>query len=113
MHELGITQNIVAIAAEYAAGAKVQRVTIEIGKLSAILPDAVRFCFDVCCQGTTLEGAELEIIETPGMGRCRACGAEIPLTQPFGICTCGGVDLEILQGQELKIKTLETEELCV
>jgi hydrogenase nickel incorporation protein HypA/HybF len=113
MHELGITQNIIAIAAEYAAGTKVQRVTIEIGQLSAILPDAVRFCFDVCCQGTPLEGAELEIIETPGIGRCRACGTEISLTQPFGICACGSVDLEILQGQELKIKTLETEELCV
>jgi hydrogenase nickel incorporation protein HypA/HybF len=113
MHELGITQNIVAIAAEYAAGEKVQRVTIEIGKLSAILPDAVRFCFDVCCQGTPLEGAELEIIEPSGIGRCRDCGTEILLTQPFGICTCGSVNLEILQGQELKIKTLETEELCV
>ncbi len=113
MHELGITQNIVAIAAEYAAGAKVRRVTIEIGKLSAILPDSIQFCFDVCCQGTTLEGAELEIIETPGIARCRQCGTEIQLDQPFGTCACGSHNLEILQGQELKIKTLETEELCV
>lgn len=112
MHELGITQNIVAIAAEYAAGAKVRRVSIEIGKLSAILPDAVRFCFDVCCQGTILEGAVLEIIETPGIGRCQCCGAEIQLSQPFGTCSCGSHALDILQGQELKIKTLETEELC-
>ncbi|HAJ64667.1 MAG TPA: hydrogenase maturation nickel metallochaperone HypA, partial [Cyanobacteria bacterium UBA8543] len=66
MHELGITQNIVAIAAEHANGAKVKRVSLEIGKLSAIMPEAVHFCFDICCQGTVLEGAKLEIIEIPG-----------------------------------------------
>lgn len=113
MHELGITQNIVAIAAEYAGGSKVSSVAIEIGKLTAILPDAIRFCFDVCCQGTALEGARLDIIETPGLGRCRRCGSEINLEQPFGSCNCGSHDLEIIQGQELKIKSLETEEVCV
>lgn len=36
MHELSITQNIVAIVSEYAEGKKVQRVLLEVGKLSAI-----------------------------------------------------------------------------
>ena len=54
MHELGITENIVAIAVEYAEGLPVKQVTLEIGQLSAIMPDAIRFCFDVCCQGTCL-----------------------------------------------------------
>lgn len=111
MHELGITQNIVAIVAERANGAKVQRVSLEIGKLSAIMPDAVRFCFDVCCQGTVLEGATLEIIEIPGLARCRQCGAEVPLKQPFGICSCGSVGLDVICGEELKIKEMEIE-LC-
>jgi len=113
MHELGITQNIVAIANEYAEGAKVHRVTLEIGQLSAILPESIRFCFDICCQGTLLEGATLEIIQTPGLGRCRTCGTEIPLTQPFGRCPCGSANLDIIQGEELKLKELETEDLCV
>jgi len=112
MHELGITQTIVAIVAEHAKGAKVQRVSLEIGKLSAIMPDSVRFCFDVCSKGTVLEEAELEIIEIPGLARCRQCGAEVPLEQPFGICTCGSVELDVITGQELKIKEMEIEELC-
>ena len=107
MHELGITQNIVAIVCEQAKGAKVQRVTLEIGKLSAIMPDAVRFCFDICCKGTVVEGASLEIIEITGLARCRQCGAEIPLEQPFGICSCGSVELDLLTGEELKIKEME------
>jgi hydrogenase nickel incorporation protein HypA/HybF len=112
MHELGITQNIVAIVAEHAKGARVQRVSLEIGKLSAIMPDAVRFCFDVCSKGTALEEAKLEIIEIPGLARCRQCGAEVPLEQPFGICPCGSVELDVITGQELKIKEMEIEELC-
>lgn len=107
MHELGITQNIVAIATEHAQGNPVKRVTLEIGQLSAIVPDAVRFCFDVCSQGTLLEGAVLEIIEIPGKGKCRQCGAEIALDLPFGLCQCGSTQLNLISGQELKIKEME------
>jgi hydrogenase nickel incorporation protein HypA/HybF len=113
MHELGITQNIVAIAITHAQGARVRRISLEIGKLSAICPDAIRFCFDVCCTGTLLEGSDLCITEIPGLARCRCCGSEILLEQPFGICDCGSTNLEILQGEELKLKELEVEELCV
>ena len=67
MHELGIAQEVVALVAEHAQG-KVTRVVLEIGKLSAILPDAVRFCFDLCSEGTVVAGAQLEIIEIPGLG---------------------------------------------
>lgn len=107
MHELGITQEIIAIASEHARGAKVTRLVIEIGKLSAVLPDAVRFAFEVCREGTVLEQAELEIIETTGRARCRKCGAEVILEQPFGRCTCGNTDLEWLSGEELRIKEME------
>ena len=113
MHELGITQNIVAIVAEQAQGTKVRRVLLEIGKLSAIMPDAIRFCFDICSQDTVLQGATLEILETPGLAKCRQCGAEIPLEKPFGSCRCGSKQLDLIAGEELKIKEIEIEEVCV
>jgi hydrogenase nickel incorporation protein HypA/HybF len=110
MHELGITQNIVEIVAEQAQGLVVQRVVLEIGQLSAILPDSIQFCFDVCTQGTVLETATLEIIEIPGLGKCRHCGTEVFLDQPFGVCpNCDSIELEIVQGEELKIKEIEVE----
>ena len=43
MHELGITRNVVAICSEHANGAPVRRVRLQIGQLSAVLPEAVRF----------------------------------------------------------------------
>lgn len=113
MHELGITQNIVSIVSEHANGKKVQRVLLEIGQLSAIMPDAVRFCFDICSQGTVLETAKLEIIEIPGLAVCGECGTEIVLEKPFGKCNCGSNRLDLIAGEELKIKEIEVEELCV
>ena len=46
MHEMGITRNIVSIVAEHAKSKKVIRVQLEVGKLSAVMPDALLFCFD-------------------------------------------------------------------
>ena len=66
MHELSITRNVVAIVSERAEGQRVTRVRLEIGRLSAVVPDSIRFCFDICAQGTPLEGAELEIVESAG-----------------------------------------------
>jgi hydrogenase nickel incorporation protein HypA/HybF len=107
MHELGIVQEIIALVTERAEGARVTRVVLEIGKLTAVLPDGVRFCFDLCSEGTAAEGAALEIIETPGRARCRECGAGVTLDRPFGRCACGCSDLEWLAGEELKVKEIE------
>ena len=109
MHELGITQNIVSIVSEHAGSKPVRRVRLEIGKLSAIMPDAIRFCFDVVARGTVLEGAELEIIEIPGKALCRSCGEAVNLETVIGICSCGSRDLERLSGEELNIKEMELE----
>lgn len=66
VHELGITRNVVAICTEQAGGARVTRVRLEIGKQAGVLAESVRFCFDICAQGTPVEGALLEIMEPPG-----------------------------------------------
>ena len=114
MHELSITHSVVAICAERAAeqgmDTRVTRVTLEVGKLSAVMPDALRFCFEICAKDTVVEGAELEIIEVPGVARCRDCGGEVALVEIYGRCVCGSANLELFAGQELKIKQMEVEE---
>ncbi|HEY9732507.1 MAG TPA: hydrogenase maturation nickel metallochaperone HypA [Drouetiella sp.] len=107
MHELGITQNIVAIVTERAGNLKVNRVKLEIGKLSAIVPDAIRFCFDLCAKDTLLDGAILEIVEIDGLGKCESCGAAVPLSVLAGLCNCGSRDIICIAGKELKIKEME------
>lgn len=107
MHELGIAQEVVRIASEGCGGARVKRLVLEVGKLSTVLPDALRFCFDLAAQETLLEGAALDIVEVPGRARCRKCGGMVELVRPFGECACGCSDLEWLSGEELRIKSLE------
>jgi hydrogenase nickel incorporation protein HypA/HybF len=85
----------------------VKRVALEIGKLSAIMPNAVRFCFDICAKGTVVEGATLEILEIAGLGKCKVCGGNVELKQLVGRCVCGSNDLQIIAGEELKVKEME------
>lgn len=110
MHELSIARNVVSIVCEHAAGQRVTRVRLEIGRLSGVMPDAIEFCFDVCTQGTAAQGAALEVVEVPGRGRCEGCGAEVPLEAPIGLCPeCGAARLRLIAGEELKIVEMGVE----
>jgi hydrogenase nickel incorporation protein HypA/HybF len=109
VHELALAQEIVAIVSDRIPAGQVMRLVLHIGKLAAVSPDAVRFCFAACTEGTRLEGAALDIVEIPGIARCRGCGARIELLRPFGVCACGGADLEWLSGEELVIKQVEVQ----
>ncbi|MCA1826945.1 MAG: hydrogenase maturation nickel metallochaperone HypA [Myxococcales bacterium] len=106
MHELGIAQQVIEIAAERSGGARISRIVLEVGKLAAVLPDALRFCFEAVSEGTPAAGAELQIVEVPGRARCRSCGGSVELERPYGRCACGCSDLDWLSGEELRIKEL-------
>jgi hydrogenase nickel incorporation protein HypA/HybF len=108
MHELGICRNIVAIVSEAAKGRPVTRVTLEIGQLSGVVPDALRFAFEAVTLDTVLQGAVLEVIGIPGRAQCADCGANFALTALHAACICGSHRLTRLAGQELNIKTMET-----
>jgi hydrogenase nickel incorporation protein HypA/HybF len=110
MHEMSITRSVVAIVSERAVGQKITRIRLEIGALSAVMPDAIRFCFGVCSADTPAAGAELQIVEIPGLGCCNECGAEVPLETLVGRCPrCGTSSLRLIAGQELNIKEIEVQ----
>lgn len=109
MHELGITRNIVGIVNEHAAGRRVTRVRLSIGQLSAISDQAIAFCFDLCSQGTLVEGAKLEVFTIPGRLKCRLCGAETLSATLYGQCACGSFEMQCIGGEELLISEIELE----
>ncbi|WP_347906071.1 hydrogenase maturation nickel metallochaperone HypA [Pseudomonas purpurea] len=111
MHELSITQSIVDACCERAGGARVLCVTLEVGNLSCVMPQALRFCYDVVTEGTPLQGSVLEIIRVPGLSRCRECGATVAMDDMLSTCACGSVNLERPHGgDQLRIKSMEIEE---
>lgn len=111
MHELAVTQSIVEACSERAGGARVLRVTLEIGTLSCVMPDALRFCYEVAVTDTLLEGSELKIIRIPARSRCRDCGLEVTMDDLLSRCACGSVNLERPRGGDgLTIKSMEIQE---
>lgn len=107
MHELAITESIVESVQERLGDVRVRRLNLEIGKLSGVVPDSVRFCFDVVAAGTNLEGAVLEIVEPAAKADCRACGRTFELDGWLPLCPCGSADVEVLGGRELRIESVE------
>ncbi|MGR9037281.1 MAG: hydrogenase maturation nickel metallochaperone HypA, partial [Gammaproteobacteria bacterium] len=110
MHELSLLENVREILETHAQSqdfARVTRVSLEIGKLSCVEPEALRFGFDVVMKGSLAEGAELVITETGGIGRCRQCGGKTVMEALYDPCNhCGGPFVDIVQGMEIKIKDL-------
>ncbi|MBO0775908.1 MAG: hydrogenase maturation nickel metallochaperone HypA [Actinobacteria bacterium] len=107
MHELAITESIVEAVSGRLPEARISCVRLEIGALSGVVADSVRFCFDLVTEGTNLEGARLEISEPPGRCHCGDCGAEFEPDGPIPLCRCGGSQLTVLSGQELNIVSVQ------
>lgn len=114
MHELAITQGVVDMVVERTAGRHVASVHVQVGRLSGVVPDAMRFCYDVAVSGTPLEGTTLEIEETAGRGSCRTCGSDFVLDDLILLCPCGSADVRIVAGQELQVTSVRmVVERCV
>ena len=107
MHELAITEGLVDAVIDRLPGARVTRVRLEIGALSGVVADSLRFCFDLVTEGTNLEGAALEIDEPPARCRCRACGQDFEPDGPIALCPCGSADVAVLTGHDLKITSVQ------
>jgi hydrogenase nickel incorporation protein HypA/HybF len=106
MHELAITQSVVDAVTERTGSAPVTSVRLRVGTLAGIVPDAMRFCFELVTAGTPLEGAALEFEQPEGRGRCRTCGAEFVLADLILLCDCGSADVEVLTGRELAVASV-------
>jgi hydrogenase nickel incorporation protein HypA/HybF len=66
VHELGVALEVLDIVTRGAAGRSVRRVVVEVGELTAVLPDALAFSFQLASEGTSAAGAELEIVKLEG-----------------------------------------------
>ncbi|MGI8535500.1 MAG: hydrogenase maturation nickel metallochaperone HypA [Mycobacteriales bacterium] len=107
MHELSITQSVVDAVTENTDGRKVTAVHLRVGKLSGVVPDAMRFCFELVTDGTALSGAELVIEEPGGRASCRTCEQQFALADLILLCPCGSADVEVLSGRELSVTSVE------
>jgi hydrogenase nickel incorporation protein HypA/HybF len=112
MHEMGIALQIVDIAVASippdAGNVRIEKVNLKIGKLAAVVPDSLRFCFEVAVKDTPLDGAILAIEELPVVARCKDCDTQWTINSPAFACpNCSSGALEIISGRELDIESIE------
>lgn len=113
MHEMSLAEGVIQLIEDSArqnAFTRVKTVWLEIGKLSGVEAEAMRFCFDAVARGGIAEGAALEIVETSGTGHCLDCGQSMAVTERFQPCPhCGGFAVSTSGGDEMRVKELEVE----
>ncbi|MCP4109075.1 MAG: hydrogenase maturation nickel metallochaperone HypA [Desulfobacteraceae bacterium] len=112
MHEMGIAMQVVKIATDSIPDdmkdAQVERINLKVGRLAAVVPRSLRFCFEIITKDTPLSGAELNIEEVPVVARCKECNTKWTITGPAFICEkCSSGSIDIISGRELDIISIE------
>jgi len=111
MHELMIAQNILdkVIGERERLGLEaVLGITVKVGALSGVFPDALQFGFDALCRESELDGCRLTIESVPITIRCRHCHAQAPVDDyRFSCEACGSTDVDVETGYELDIAYIE------
>jgi len=112
MHEFSLASDIVEILREKfpAKNARIQTINLQVGKLSCLVPESLSFCFDVFRKEPLIEKAELHITQPNGEAYCNQCRTNVQITELYSLCpNCGAFGLEIEQGEELKILSVEVD----
>ena len=108
---MALMRSVIDIALEEtkkAGATKLRRIALDIGALSAVEPEAMRFCFEAVAAGTAAEGAELVIHDVEGAGWCPDCACAVALAERYGSCPeCGGLQVRMTRGGEMKVRELE------
>jgi hydrogenase nickel incorporation protein HypA/HybF len=111
MHELSIATAVVETALRHAAGREVTRVTVRTGALRQVVPEPLRFYFEIVARDTGCARARLDIVEVPARLRCERCEREWePLFPAFRCPDCASAHVDVLGGQELEVEYIEVEE---
>jgi hydrogenase nickel incorporation protein HypA/HybF len=113
MHEIGIAMDLSVIVLATAGKenlSKVTKVNISFGTMVQIVPDIFEFAFREAVRDSIAKDAELNIEILAVKMKCRNCGDDFEVTENLFSCgSCGSIDIDIIQGNELFIKSIEGE----
>lgn len=110
---MAIAQNVLEIVLEECQRhhvESVERISLQVGALAAVVPDALSFCFQVVAQGTPAENAVLDIETVPVVVRCPLCGELFEMEDRLDVCPqCGPVvsGLTLISGREMTVMSIE------
>jgi hydrogenase nickel incorporation protein HypA/HybF len=110
---MSLAEGVVRIIEEHAARqgfTRVKAIFLEVGQLSSVEPESLRFCLQAVVKETLAEGARIEIDETAGEGWCLTCSRSVPVSALYDPCPeCGGYQIQVTGGTEMRVRELEVE----
>ena len=110
MHEVSMMQNTLDIAIAQArqnGATKIECLTLNIGELSGVIPEALEFAFEVLIRGTMAENAQLEIKIIPVVCYCQECDRQFkPNNNIYECPQCQQISTHIIKGRELELASL-------
>ena len=113
MHEMSLAEGVLQLVEDTArreSASRVKLVVLEIGRLSSVEPEAIKFCFEAVTHGSIAQGAALEILAVAGAGWCMQCAENVPMTELYGACPkCGSHQVQPTGGTEMRVKEIEIE----
>ncbi len=113
MHEMSLAESVLKIVDAAAASQGFERVTeirLEIGALSGVEIDAMRFCMDAVLRHSLAEGAGVVFEIVPGQGWCMQCGDNVEIGALYDPCPrCGSYQVQPTGGTEMRVKNLLVE----
>ena len=114
MHELSIAQALLrealAAARSVAAGREISGLYLELGELSGAVPELLREAWPLAAEGSALAGARLRIKRVKARFECRDCGGKLAVGEGVTCPDCGGRDLDMAAGREIRLTGLEVDE---
>lgn len=116
MHEFSIAGSLVrAIDGELERqdreDVRLLKARVVVGCMRQVVPENLRMAFDILTRETRMAGAELDLVMTAVVARCKKCGQEAEVEMPFFACgKCGSGDLDIVAGRELYLDLLEVND---
>ncbi len=89
MHELGIAQEMLKIALDYAAknnALRITALTVEMSAAADESEDSLRFHIGNLVRGTAADGARVVFTRVPTRLKCLDCGHEFAAEEPEASC---------------------------
>jgi hydrogenase nickel incorporation protein HypA/HybF len=111
MHEVSLMESTLELAvrsAQQQGASQIHQLTLRVGQLSGVIPEALEFAFEVVRQGTLADQAKMVIESVPALCHCANCDRDFQPDDYIYDCPhCHQICSEVRQGKELELVSLE------
>jgi hydrogenase nickel incorporation protein HypA/HybF len=111
MHELSVATAVLNTAVKHAGGRQVTVVNLRVGRMRQVVPDSLRFYWEIVARDSACEGAALELVEIETELECSDCAWRwSPQIPAFRCPGCASANVAVLTGEELEVEYIEVED---